>query len=153
MASPGDRGFISGSVTALFFAELERAGDGGHSKKGAKVVSFGDRRVAVNIGLMWAQAGAHVLDLAIQRLLEISQRQEKAWLRPSLPDTPRMHPNWLQNQLAVQEILCKCRDVRIAPPHAAFALPRYLRRGPGEECVPHDTRLPPVGLALSRIPF
>ena len=149
LACPGDCGFSpGGAVTALFFTESERVGDG-YSKKGSKVISFGDWRVAVNLGLMWAQTGAPVIDLAIRRLREVCQRQEKAWLRPSRPDNPRMHPNWLQNQLAVQDLLSKCGGVRIAPPHAAFAMPRYLRRCPAQECILHGTRLQPVGPATA----
>ena len=109
LAKPGSAGRLvcprdpefsaGGDVSALFFSELERAGPDKYAKKDEKVIVCGDRRLAVNFGLVWARAGSPVCDLAVQRLREITRKQQKAFIRPCRTENVRLHPCWSHNQL------------------------------------------------------
>lgn len=146
----GDPEFSAGGdVCALFFSEFERGSSDAYAKRDEKVIFSGDRRLAVNLGLVWAPAGSPVCDLAVQRLRQITRKQQQAFSRPPRTDNVRLHPSWLVNQLSVQAMLRGRTDIRIAQPKFAFPLARFLRRLPTNDCVLHGTRMNHLGTATA----
>ena len=75
------------------------------------------------------------------RLQQNALKQHRSFTRPGRTENVSLHPSWLRNQLSVQDGLCECKDVSVAPPHFAFPFPRELRRLPTEKCVLHGARV------------
>ena len=137
----------SRDLEVLFFTEEERQ-EGAWAKGTQKLFTLGGRLVSLNLGLMWARAESPLLAEIDREFTDLWRRGSKVWQRAPRT-TVRQETRWSEHQLRVMDRLVGRSRIRLAPPSAAFCLPRWLTSVPWHGAVLYGVRIPAADIALA----